>query len=540
MSLRVLAVSAPHWVSDVNSTDLTYSFNSETPFSLQNALRDAVDKAITGFSKAWSKSNFRNFKSRNESVILLQFWKQDKAYFEKMFEKINPNILFIGAMSLSFRGALEVAKYAKKKKGKDIFIVLGGKHINETFFKSRDKKRFLNHIGSPLKLMHEKTIPHVFDLVISGDGEKIITTVGDIIGDLLDRGSSFENFSRNSNITKLEEASGNWIAGQLIQNEIKYYSSKLGNDIDYSSLAYPIEQFELKKGFQIFNTDYTVHLYSDGSRGCGYDCFFCSEKSSINGKLRIKDETSVNRLFQQFSIIRKLKEEKYKNQSISAFIEDSIFLTGSPGFLKSFSERCIENNTRIKFGAQFTLDTFLSLDNDIKEKLIDTGLDYVAFGIETINDDLAKNFSKNTDKKTEWLDKTEQTVRECSKLGLKCGMFLIWGLGESQNDRIKQLNQILKWIYIYNIPIDVGLNIATQHPLQIVDDTHLNKFGYKKYNYLNWGTDEDDEYLPYFIELFGEASTRYAIYRDKLPTIEDLIDLRTLYVQIKEKTYSMV
>jgi len=541
--LKAIAISAPHWVSNKNKNN-SYSFNSLTPFSLQNALRDAIDCSINNKKSHWYKSNFNDFKTRNEAVLLLEYWEQDRNKFERIFDKINPNLLFIGAMSLSFRGAIEIAKYAKEKKGDDIFIVLGGKHVNETVFKSKKTKQILNHVGSPLTLMQQGSIPRIFDLVVSGDGEKVVSSIGEIIGKLIKNNASFDNFSNGSNREKLIESQGNWVAGQLVNNEIIYYENKPNNFINYSSLAYPLEQFEFKKGFKIFKTDYTIHAYSDGSRGCGYDCFFCSEKATINGKLRIKDYVSVNRLFQQFYILKKIKEKRYKKKSVSVFIEDSIMLTGKPGFIETFADKCIKNKIKIKYGAQFTLDTFLTLVDKKHEeklkKLIEVGLDYVAFGIETVDDEIALSFSKNTNKKVGWLEKTLQVVLACQKYNLKCGMFLIWGLGETQEMRLFQLEQILQWISKFNVPIDIGLNIATQHPLQIVNDTHLNKFGYKKYNYLDWGTDANNEYLPYYIELFGEASTNYAIYKDKLPTIKDLKVLRDKYIKIKRLTYNLI
>lgn len=540
---KILAVSAPHWVSNSNLEN-NFSFNSQTPFSLQNALRDAVDSSINNEDSYWYKSNFRDFESRNQAVVMLEYWEQDRSKFEELFDRISPNLLLIGAMSLSFPGAIEIAKYAKEKKGNEVFVVLGGKHVNETVFKNSKTQQIMNHIGSPLVLMQQEVIPKVFDLVVSGDGEKIVTAIGEVLGSLIFKNASFDNFKNGSNIQKLVESKGSWVLGQLINNEIVYVQNESKEGIDYSTLAFPLEQFEFKKGFNIFKSDYTVHLYSDSSRGCGYDCFFCSEKSQINGKLRIKDYVSIDRLFKQFYRLKIISKERYVNNSISAFIEDSIMLTGNPFFLETFADRCIESGIRIKFGAQFTIDTFLTLANNKNieklEKLIKVGLDYVAFGIETSDDEIALSFSKNTNKKIGWLEKTKHLVVTCQQNNLKCGMFLIWGLGETQRMREFQLDQIILWIERYRVPIDVGLNIATQHPLQITNETYLNEFGYKKYNYIEWGTDIDDDYLPFFIELFGEASVKYAIYKDKLPKIEDLKILREKYIKIKRLTYSII
>ena len=518
--LRVLAISAPHYISAGHITE-TYSFTSQTPFSLQNALRDAISKAVE-IKGVWGQSNLAEEKSRNDSVFLMQYWEEEKELLKKKLKTLRPNLLLIGTMTLGFPGAIAAAKLAKEILGNDVCIVIGGKHVNESLFYIRNE--ICNLQSSPLRLMAEKLIPRVFDVVISGDGEKIITRLGEAISKLNDRGLPVVEVLRYKSF--LEEAEGDWLAGQLMyEDSIVYFQSKKSNPIDYETLSFPSDKFELTAGFKIFKTDLTAHAYSDISKGCAYNCYFCSEKGTINGKLRIKNSTTAKRLFQQFKLINQLQKTKYKDQTISVFVEDSIFLGGLPEYLDTFHSLMQGNGISLPFGVQFTLDTFLQNLVLIGE-LRNVGLKYVAFGVETQNENIASTFSKNSNKQKGWAEKTEEVVLMCKSLDLDCGMFLLWGLGETQKERVDQLNQIIFWKTEYKINIEVGLNIATIHPLRDQSNT---------ISFTEWGTDADSPYLNLFIEMFGEASEKYVIDSNKLPSIDELKELREIFFCLQNR-----
>ena len=515
-----MAVSAPHWVSNKKLPE-TFAFNSQTPYSLQNALRDAAGNAEKG-AGAWGTSNFKDRYERNFAVILMEFWEQEKESFIEKFKEINPDLLFIGAMTLSLRGAIEVAKLCKEIKGKDIFVVIGGKHCNETLFKKANE--ITNLEGSPLNLMAMGYIPPVFDLVFSGDGEKAITVIGEIIFKLKNRGLAFKNFFRYKE--EFQNAPGDWIAGQYNNTEHIIYYTSSGDPIDFKNLPHALELFAFGKGFKVFGTKYTGHTYSDMSKGCAFNCFFCSEKSYINGKLRLKDDISVYRLCEQFEFAYKKTNEFSNNETLSLFVEDSIFLSARIDLIEKFISILTGKNIFVQFGCQFTVDTFLYMTDSIIEGLKKVGLDYVALGVETIDEEIAKKFSKNTDKKMGWKDKVELVVQRCHSSKLKCGMFLLWGLGENNTSRETQLKLIEGWIEKYDIIIEIGLNMATEHPLR----NERNK-----QKYIEWGTPKDSPYLEYFVRYFGEASTEYKFSNDNFPYIQELAHLVTSFERIKEK-----
>ena len=133
--------------------------------------------------------------------------------------------------------------------------------------------------------------------------------------------------------------------------------------------------------------------------------------------------------------------------------------------------------------------------------------------------------SKNKDKNTlSWIDKNEQAIRFVKSQNMKYGVSVLFGLGESQKDRIRLMETIYGWQKKYGLPNVVSMNLAVQHPLR----------NNEIYDYIEWGTDKDSEYLPIFTEIFGEASEKYKMPEVELPTPEELKELQEFYNKIKE------
>ncbi|MFA5131260.1 MAG: hypothetical protein WC467_02435 [Patescibacteria group bacterium] len=508
-TLRFMAVSAPQWVSSGNISS-SYALDSRTPFSLQNAVRLGARDALSGAS-IWSQSNWSQRHLLEDSVFLMNYFDEEKSVFTYKLISVKPQILFIGSMTLPFPGAIELAKIAKQKLGNNVFIVLGGKHAIETVYFSQGEIN--HHPGSPALLMQQGDIPQVFDLVVSGDGEEVIQKIGDVIGDDVLCGRNIQNFSVYQEYFKTLR--GNFLLSWIDQGKIQTLKSQ-NKSLDYSSLTSPVSLFGVNSQFPVFGKEFTAHVYSDMGKGCLCNCFFCSEGSRINGPI-IQSGSPARRLYQQ------LKDASEQNVSMSAFVEDSILLMGLPRHLNELANLLEERPLDIIFGGQFTVDNLLN--PKIQEAIIrlkKLGLVYIYTGMETINEDMATQMSKNSDKKNSWLERTEKAVSFVSSLGLKHGLSILWGLGETQRNRSEQLNVISLWQTKYSNPVVVSPNWATQHPL----------FNQSTFNYVDWGTARKSPYLPYFIQLFGEASEEYQLANANLPTIEELKELRSKFTAL--------
>ena len=517
--LRVLGVSAPHYVKKDNSI-ISTSLNSSDPFSLYNAYKVAAYKAQSG-DKNWGNSNWNTKEGRDNSIMLLQYYYNDAPRFLEKLKEINPNLLFIGSMTLGFAGAIEIANLAKRALGDNIFIVLGGKHVNETIFEKEGQVNQLK--SSPLLLMKEGRIPRVFDMICSGDGEEILYQIGNALNQSIENNKNLDNVYQYDGLKK---AKGDWVLGWLNKkNECSFIQSEK-EPLDYDEMPLTSELFNISTKFDVFNdSDLTAHTMSYLSKGCVHNCFYCSESSRINGKLK-QTKTGAKRLYKNLESIERVGKERYGTNKMSAFIEDSIMLAGNSKLLSELSNLLEEKPLNIEFGGQFTIDTLLDKKNQrIISKLSKQGFKYIFLGLETNNEEIAETMSKNKQKTgMSWIEKNEKVIEFIKNQNMKYGVSVLFGLGESQKDRIKLMNTIKGWQQKYGVPNVVSMNLAVKHPLRDNED----------YDYIDWGTSSDSSYLPIFTKLFGEASEKYKMPGVELPTVDELKELQQLYDEIKE------
>ena len=63
----------------------------------------------------------------------MRHWVDEQNSFIKKVEKIRPDIVLIGTFAMNFPGAIEIAKTVRHI-SPETLIVLGGRHIGETFW----------------------------------------------------------------------------------------------------------------------------------------------------------------------------------------------------------------------------------------------------------------------------------------------------------------------------------------------------------------------------------------------------------------------
>lgn len=516
--LKVLGVSAPHYIRKPKDT-ITDSLNSNDAFSLYNAYKIAAYKAENK-DENWGTSNWNTKEGRDNSILLLQYYYNDVPRFLEKLKELEPNLLFIGSMTLGFAGAIEIAKLAKNVLKEKVFIVLGGKHINETLYEENGNIKQLQ--SSPLLLMRNKKIPPIFDMICSGDGEEILYQIGNAVNQSLKANLDFRHVYRYEGLKK---AKGDWILGWINdKNECQFLRSRK-EDLDYNMMPLTNELFNICTKFDIFDkSDLTAHTMSYLSKGCVHNCFYCSECSKINGSLK-QTENAARRLYNNLESIQKIGKSRYNCVKMSAFVEDSILLAGNPIWLNQLSDLLKTNPLQIEFGAQFTIDTLLNEDNQkVIAKLAKQGFKYIFVGLETNNEDIANRMNKNKNKKKlSWIEKNENVIRFIKSINMKYGVSVLFGLGESQSDRIRLMEMIHNWQKNYGLPNIISMNLAVQHPLR----------NNEEYDYIEWGTDENSEYLEIFVEMFGEASEKYKLPGVVLPTINELKELQKSFSMIK-------
>jgi len=354
--------------------------------------------------------------------------------------------------------------------------------------------------------------------VISGDGELIIAKIGELVDRCNSRREKVSQVYKS--FENLQNIAGQWIIGWVNSGQIITLSSR-GYPIDRNCLPAPCEIFGVQTSFNVFKGRLTAHAFSDMGNGCAYDCAFCSERLSITGPLA-QSETSADRLFGQLrSAVRVIAEDTPMFKA-SAFIEDSTLLAGSNTSLYRFIDLLSKADLDIRFGGQFTIDQILN-KTEVLRHLKEVGLDYLFIGLETEDPDSVGGMSKNTKvKKESWIGRAEKCFENLAKLGITCGVALLFGLGETRESRIRLFNQLDEWRVSYGFPNPISLNWAVQHPLRGDD-------GGMGYTYHQWGT-PPGAYLEAFLN-FGEASLYYPLAGRASPTLEEVLDVQHAYKQ---------
>lgn len=503
--LRVMAVSAPELPHGGLGPGV---LPSQDPASLFNAARVAAQQAEQGVG-VWGESNWTTRQERRNTFLLMHSLEGDLPRFEALLQRIRPNLLLIGAMTLCLPGAVECAKRAKELLGQEVTIVLGGRHAFEVMYHYQGK--LIHHAGSPLRLIQEGLIPDVFDLVVAGEGEYIIPFIGEVV-------SKTETISNLKNqLGGITNIPGNWIVGGIENKKIWTVSGF--HPIDRNALPSPVSIFGVRTSFgATFGGLYTGHVYSDTGAGCVEDCKFCSERRSLTGKLQ-QPHSAADRLARHLADTERMIRVDYGAPG-SAFCEDSTLLGGSESQLRRLIKVLMDKKLNIRFGGQFTIDQILRLEKTgIFGELTQVGFTYLYVGIETPDPHAIGGMSKDRGKGL-WMDRTERVLKLCSESGITMGCALLFGLGESHASRLQFIKRLQNWQKIYGSPNPISYNWAVQHPQKGQD-------GGTSYRYHEWGIPPGSPFIEAFRN-FGEASVRYPLAGQKPPVLQEVKEINSI------------
>ncbi|GAB3627933.1 hypothetical protein PTE30175_04669 [Pandoraea terrae] len=507
--IRAIAVSAPDWISGVKSEN---ALNSTDPASLFNACRYAADLARRKVG-AWGHSNWATPNSAVREHFLLMYSLEDMDRFKSLITSQRPNLLLLGAMTLCMPGAVECAKLAKDLLGDEILIVFGGRHVTETIYLQNERVRLpstvCHHYGSPSRLMRTCEIPPIFDIVISGEAEHIVAEIGSAL-------SSLPPGELTSIANRLQpNIPGYWIADFPSIN--RTIVSK-GIPICYDDIPSSASIFGVSASFSVFDGRMTAHVFSDTGRGCVYDCTFCSERRTVTGGIQ-NIKGAPRRLYRQLKEAAFVMARDYPGRGASAFVEDSIFLSGSPAAISQFCELVEHEPIDIIFGGQFTIDQILRRKKLI-ERLGRNGLRYVFVGLETFEPEEIGGMSKDLDNKTcSWQDRFAEVLRTLGEAGISCGCALLFGLGERHASRVALLNVLIDYLGRTGQPVVLSANWAVQHPLRNTPESADE-------DYLRWGTPKGP--LLDAFHRFGEASLEYPLAGVAPPVLSEVKDIVAL------------
>ena len=320
-------------------------------------------------------------------------WQEVK---EKI-EYLKPDVVGLDAMTASFPAALNVAALVKQY-SRDTYVVLGGHHptaLPEAVLKCQD-----------------------VDVVVRGEGERTFlelirnienkSDLTDVLGiSLKKNGAIFHNPDR-----------------PLIPdiNTIPYTAKHLMLDLD----KYPPDGF----GMII------------SSRGCPYNCIFCSSKLVWTRKTRFRSPQNVVGEIKQ-------TKESFKTDTFK-FLDDT--LTLDKDHIIEICDLLIQENVDIRWACMSVVN---SLDEVMLQKMRQSGCYMVSIGIETGDPETMKRIKKGIT-----LKQVENAVKVLKKHGFLVHGYVMYGFPWETQEHLERTIR-----FIENLKLDsLGYSIATPLP----------------------------------------------------------------------------
>jgi radical SAM superfamily enzyme YgiQ (UPF0313 family) len=295
---------------------------------------------------------------------------------------INPFVIGITSMTPQLQGAVELARYLKNQLFFDKKIFLGGSHIS-------GDPDFINRYGD------------IFDYAITGEGEKTFL----------------------ESITKL-------LNGETIPI------------IQHGDIIADLDTIPFPDKTLINRRKYSKYESMIFSRGCPYDCYYCS-RPAISKKVRYR---SVTNMLEEIENVYDFWGGKINFQDDAMTINRKRILELCNEITKRSLKLEWECNTRIDL-----------VDEELLAIMKKAGCSLIHFGIESGNEQLRKNQIRKGNF-TNW--QIKKVFSWCRKHGIKIACyFMIGHPGETK----ETLEETKKMILESKIDL-VGVSIPTPFP----------------------------------------------------------------------------
>jgi len=159
------------------------------------------------------------------------------------------------------------------------------------------------------------------------------------------------------------------------------------------------------------------------SRGCPYNCFFCSSNFGRQFK-----QHSVDNLIEHISFVT----EKYLPDLLHFSDE---LMTTNRKWIMDFCERYKATGLKIPYRINARVDT---IDRDLLVTLKDSGCYEVDFGIESGSPTILKEMNKGVT-----VEQNRKALRLCKELGLYANVTMVFGMPSETLDTIRQTEAFL-------------------------------------------------------------------------------------------------
>jgi len=349
-------------------------------------------------------------------VDLIAAGRNPKKYFLKILKDYKPDLIGFSSMLFQFAGTYEFIKLAKSF-NKNIITVLGG---------------YAATVDGYNIAMNDKE--WLIDYIIKGEGELAFNS-------LLKSLQYSNDFSDVNGLMY-------WKDNNLIQNP----QNCLAN---LNELNLPDRNARLiKNGFYIFNKKADA---VETSRGCVYDCNFCSI-NNMYGK--------SYRKYKSERVIADIKDASLRGAKSIFFVDDNITLDG--GRFKSLCETIkSEKLNNIDYLLQASVKGIKDTKG-LPEAMREAGVSYVFLGIESAYDSNLSFMSKDNQLT---VNDTEEVVKQLKDNNIKTIGGFILGQPDDTEESLWYNYEFAKKIGV-DMPV---FNVLTPYPNTVIRDELLKQ-----------------------------------------------------------------
>ncbi|MEU1285666.1 radical SAM protein [Kitasatospora sp. NPDC005856] len=421
----------------------------------------------------------------------------------RLLREVQPRVVLISAVSPAHRYALEIARLVKREVP-DAFVILGGRHVDETTTCTPDGQALVLEPSSTVAVIQEGKAPGVVDAVVGGEAYFAV----DLLMRALALATDLDRrwVDRDQVLPCLqgllaEEGSVPGTSVVVLAAGETFDAVPLrGRTLDLASLPSPYEAFAIRSRFPIFTRPGTGEVMRTAhfmvSNACPYRCNFCSESSQLGtGLKRFKDDAigaAAERVCEYVS---------YGAESL--FFDDSVFWSGRYRDIENFCEELsrlrrdeggslepryrrfvreegdVQRLRDLQWGAQLTVDTLVALhsaeeSSKILRKMKDAGCSYIYIGIESMSTQVMNNIHKNIrrDERKPWREKVREAAGLVKAQDLQLGTSVLFGLdGETRDSIDETIHEVGRLVDDKLIDL-ASPNILTYHPATPVTRQH--------------------------------------------------------------------
>ncbi|MBN2174359.1 MAG: B12-binding domain-containing radical SAM protein [Bacteroidales bacterium] len=360
---------------------------------------------------------------------LVLYAKKANQVLKSILLDYRPDVVGFTAMSFQFDTAVQLMKITRETL-EGIKIILGGYHA------TADAENILTgrHAG-------------LIDFMVDGEGEVTFNALLKAIA----KGGVYENvpglvFLKNGHVVKTPRS-------ELLPPD---------------RLKIPKREARIfKKGFHMLGMPGDV---IETSRGCVYDCNFCSIRNMYGKSFR---KFSIDR------IINDLEDAKRFGAKGVFIADDNITLDGKR--YQQLCEQIIDARLNLTFAVQASVRGFIK-SPELAEAMANAGTKFVFLGIENASDSALEFMHKSNQLQS---SDTLMVVKQLKKHGILVVGGFIFGYPEDT-----QQTMIENFEYAKKLGVDIQLfNILTPHLKTELRDELLaeglvtNPYDYSKYNH---------------------------------------------------------